>query len=103
MNGEEEWEIELPGIGTANGIGGKKEDHEFFYTFTSFNYPPTIFRYDIESGKSTLFRKQAARAQTTTKDPRADIVETMCCFDELTPNLQHPVQDHRAVPATSNQ
>lgn len=49
--------IQLPGIGSAGGFGGKKKDKEFFYTFTSFNYPPTIFRYDIVSGKSTLFRK----------------------------------------------
>lgn len=49
--------IEFPGIGSAGGFGGKKKDKEFFYTFTSFNYPPTIFRYDIATGKSTLFRK----------------------------------------------
>ncbi|HEX7904789.1 MAG TPA: prolyl oligopeptidase family serine peptidase [Chitinophagaceae bacterium] len=49
--------IELPGIGTAGGFGGKKKDKEFFYTFTSFNYPPTIFRYDIASGNSSVFRK----------------------------------------------
>lgn len=64
-NGIIEREIELPGIGTAYGIGGKKEDHEFFYTFTSFNYPPTIFRYDIESGKSTLFRKTETKFDPT--------------------------------------
>lgn len=50
-------EIQLPGIGTAGGFGGKKEDKDFFYVFTSFNYPPTIFHYDIGSGKSELFRK----------------------------------------------
>jgi prolyl oligopeptidase len=50
-------EISLPGIGTASGFGGEKEDKEFFYTFTSFNYPPTIFHYDVATGKSDLFRK----------------------------------------------
>ncbi|HEU4575190.1 MAG TPA: prolyl oligopeptidase family serine peptidase [Chitinophagaceae bacterium] len=50
-------EIELPGIGTAGGFGGKQKDKEFFYVFTSFNYPPTIFHYDITTGKSQLFRK----------------------------------------------
>jgi prolyl oligopeptidase len=54
-------EIKLPGIGTAEGFGGKKRDKEFFYVFTSFNYPPTIFRYDIETGKSELFRKSEAK------------------------------------------
>jgi len=57
--------IELPGIGTAGGFGGKKEEKEFFYTFTSFNYPPTIFRYDIATGKSTLFRKTETKFDPT--------------------------------------
>ena len=50
-------EIKLPGIGTASGFGGKRSDKSFFYTFTSYTYPPTIFSYDIASGVSTLFRK----------------------------------------------
>jgi prolyl oligopeptidase len=50
-------EIKLPGIGSAGGFGGDKDSKEFFYTFSSFSYPPTIFRYDIEGGESTLFRK----------------------------------------------
>jgi prolyl oligopeptidase len=56
-NGNLERDITLPGNGTATGFGGEKEDKELFYTYTSFNYPPTIFRYDIPSGKSELFRK----------------------------------------------
>lgn len=50
-------EIKLPGIGTAGGFGGKKEDTEFFYTFSSYNSPATIYRYNIATGTSTLFRK----------------------------------------------
>jgi prolyl oligopeptidase len=56
-------EIKLPGIGTASGFGGDKEDKEFFYTFTSYNYPPTIFRYNIASGKSELFRKTEVKVK----------------------------------------
>lgn len=56
-NGKLERDITLPGNGTAAGFGGEKKDQEMFYTYTSFNYPPTIFRYDIKSGKSELFRK----------------------------------------------
>jgi prolyl oligopeptidase len=48
--------IELPTIGDAGGFGGEKEDKEVFYTFTSFTYPPTIFKYNIETGKSEEFR-----------------------------------------------
>ncbi|MEL7002335.1 MAG: prolyl oligopeptidase family serine peptidase [Bacteroidota bacterium] len=47
--------VELPGIGSAYGFGGKEDEKELYYTFTSFTYPPTIFKYDIESGESTLY------------------------------------------------
>lgn len=50
-------EIKLPGIGSAGGFSGKKEDKEFFYTFSSYNTPATIYRYNIATGVSTLFRK----------------------------------------------
>lgn len=49
--------LQLPGIGSASGFSGKKKDTELFYTFTSFNAPPTIYRYNIQTGTSTLFRK----------------------------------------------
>lgn len=57
FSGKLEREIELPGIGTANGFGGKMTDKEVYYSFTSFTYPPTIFKYDIASGKSTLYER----------------------------------------------
>jgi prolyl oligopeptidase len=50
-------EIKLPGIGTAGGFGGKKDDKEYFYTFSSYNSPATIYRYNIATGTSVLFRK----------------------------------------------
>ena len=34
-------EVELPGIGTAGGFGGKRTDTETFYSFSSFATPPT--------------------------------------------------------------
>ena len=41
-------DVELPGIGTAGGFGGKRTDTETFYTFTSFATPPSIYRYDLD-------------------------------------------------------
>ncbi len=56
-SGKAENEIQLPGVGTAGGFGGER-DHTFvFYTFTSFTVPPTVYRYDIASRQSTLFRQ----------------------------------------------
>jgi prolyl oligopeptidase len=57
MNGKLEREVELPGIGSANGFGGKIDDKEIYYSFTSFTYPSTIFKYNIASGKSDLYRR----------------------------------------------
>lgn len=49
--------VDLPGIGTAGGFGGKRSDKETFYAFTGYSTPTTIYRYDIATGKSTVFRK----------------------------------------------
>ena len=57
LNGQNKKEIILPGIGTASGISGKKDDKEAFYTFTSFINPGEIYRYELSTGKSELFRK----------------------------------------------
>lgn len=57
LNGKLENEISLPGLGTAGGFGGLNDDKYVFYNFTSFNFPPTIYKYDIATRKSTVFRK----------------------------------------------
>ena len=54
--GKFENEITLPGIGTASGFGGEKEDTKVFYTYTSFSTPATIYQYDIKTTKSNVFR-----------------------------------------------
>lgn len=55
--GKLENEIMLPALGTVGGFGGVREDTTVFYTFTSFTFPPTIYRYDIKAKTSTVFRK----------------------------------------------
>ena len=54
-------QIELPGIGTAGGFDGHKKDKELFYSYSSFDYPASVFRYDIETGRSVLFRKSEVK------------------------------------------
>jgi prolyl oligopeptidase len=56
IDGKMEKAIDLPGIGSAGGFGGSKNDMETFYSFTSFTVPSLIYRYDIGSGKSELFK-----------------------------------------------
>ncbi|TXT33380.1 MAG: prolyl oligopeptidase [Planctomycetota bacterium] len=50
-------EVEFPGIGSAAGFGGKRDETETFYSFSSFNTPTNLFRYDMLTGKSELFRQ----------------------------------------------
>ena len=58
MDGKLEKEVKLPALGTVSGFDGEKEDKFVFYTFTSFTFPPTIYKYDIATGKSEVFRNQ---------------------------------------------
>lgn len=57
FSGKQEREVKLPTLGTAGGFGGERDDKFVFYTFTSITFPPTIYRYDIATGKSEVFRK----------------------------------------------
>lgn len=61
LNGQQLDVVTLPGLGTASGFGGKKEDKELYYTFTSYVYPPTIFKYDLKTGKSEVYKKSGVK------------------------------------------
>jgi len=54
-------EIELPALGSAGGFGGKRDEATLFYTFTSFTYPPTIYKFDPATGVSEVFRKSEVK------------------------------------------
>jgi prolyl oligopeptidase len=49
-------DVELSDLGTAAGFPGDRDSRETFYSFTSFARPTTIYRYDVESGASTLWK-----------------------------------------------
>ncbi len=59
LSGDMEREIELPGLGSVGGFGGKWDAQEIYYSFTSYVYPGTTFKYNIASGESELYRKSA--------------------------------------------
>jgi prolyl oligopeptidase len=61
LNGRHVRDVEFPGLGTAIGFGGKRKDRETFYAFTSFTTPSTIYRYDVASGASTVWRQPRLR------------------------------------------
>ncbi|MHB1312395.1 MAG: prolyl oligopeptidase family serine peptidase [Gemmatimonadaceae bacterium] len=59
LTGKLENEIAMPGLGTAGGFGGNHDDTVVFYTYQSFNTPPSIYKYDIATRQSTVFRTPA--------------------------------------------
>ncbi len=57
LTGKWEKDVQLPGIGTAGGFGGKRKDTETFYAFTGYTMPVAVYRYDVPSARSELFKK----------------------------------------------
>ena len=49
-------EVGLPAIGTVGGFGGKKEQTSLYYSLSNYLSPATIYRYDIATGESVLFK-----------------------------------------------
>ena len=54
-------EIELPALGSAGGFGGKRDEKTLFYAFTSYTYPPAIYKFDPATGASEVFRKSEVK------------------------------------------
>jgi prolyl oligopeptidase len=50
-------EVELPGLGSTSGFRGRRDDPESFFLFTNYTTPGTIYRYDVSTGKRTVFRE----------------------------------------------
>jgi prolyl oligopeptidase len=70
MDGTHVRDVQFPGIGTASGFSGRRSDTETFYSFSSFNRPASVYRYDLQTGNSTLWR-----AAEVDFDPDAYTVE----------------------------
>src|SRR5262249_22988055 len=46
----------LPGPATVRGFEGAHADRETFYQFNDLITPPTLYRLDLESGASSVYR-----------------------------------------------
>jgi len=77
-------ELPLPGIGTVGGFGGKREDADTFFSFTSFTEPGAIYHLDVASGNSTVWRKPQV-------DFASDAYETKQVFVTSKDGTQVPV------------
>lgn len=54
-------EVPLPGIGSVSALSGKKADKTLYYTFTNYKTPSTIYAFNVSDGKTTIYRKSAAK------------------------------------------
>ena len=61
LEGHQVTQVELPGLGTVAGFAGRRDDPETYFLYTSFTSPETIYRYDVSSGRSALFRRPHVR------------------------------------------
>ncbi|MGA7722948.1 MAG: prolyl oligopeptidase family serine peptidase [Ignavibacteriaceae bacterium] len=57
LDGKSEEVIKLPAIGTVGGFSGKPEDKTAFYAFTSFTFPTTIYKFDVDTKSSSVLHK----------------------------------------------
>jgi len=61
LAGEKLGAVSLPGLGSAGGFWGKADENETFYSFSSFTNPGTVYRYDVEANKSSVFKKTESK------------------------------------------
>ncbi len=57
LDGRHVRDLELPGLGSASGFGGREDEPETFYSFTNYTTPGSIYRYNVQSGESELWRQ----------------------------------------------
>jgi len=57
LTGKKLYEIQLPTLGTLSGFTGNKDDNEAFYLFSSYTFPPTVYRFDAAKNTSEVFHK----------------------------------------------
>jgi prolyl oligopeptidase len=70
LDGKFEREVDLPGIGTAAGFGGRQNDKETFYSFSSFVAPTTLYRYDFTTHRSEVFRRSEVKFKSEDYETR---------------------------------
>ena len=57
MDGNKVRDIKLPGVGTASGFGGEKDEKEFYFSFTNYNTPGSTYKYNVETGEYEQYWK----------------------------------------------
>ena len=68
LDGKKEREIALPTLGTAAGLGGEWNARELFYSFQSYLYPATVFRFDMRTGEQSVVDRSTAQVDPSAYD-----------------------------------
>ena len=83
--GKQVREVALPAIGSVDGFDGREEDSELYYTLVNYTAPATIYKYDIASGESTLYK-----APEVNFDPELFTTEQVFYTSKVNFFLCHP-------------
>ena len=70
LDGKPISEIVMPGLGTASGSSARLNDKETFYEFESFTIAPTIYRLNLDTGKSEVIRQTKIAADLSAYETR---------------------------------
>ncbi|MBG97657.1 hypothetical protein CL659_00865 [bacterium] len=57
-------DIPLPGIGSIGTFSARKEQGPYYYSYTSFNSPTTIYRWDDKTDKTIIWEQNKSNAKT---------------------------------------
>ena len=70
LRGQPQGEVPLPGIGAVSGVSGERTDRDFYYSFTSFLQPPTIYLFDMERRTNLLYKQPTVAFDPTKYETR---------------------------------
>ncbi len=87
----------LPGLGAVSGFGGKADDPETFYAYSSFNAPGVIYRYDVVTGKSNVL--YAAKVDFTPEDY---VVKQIFCASKDGTKVPMFIAHHKNIELNGN-
>lgn len=63
-------DVELPGVGTVSGFGGKREDTKLYYSFTNYKTPGNIYSFEVKSRQSDLYVASKAKFDPSQYDSK---------------------------------
>jgi prolyl oligopeptidase len=70
LKGSPQREVPLPDVGTADNLSGKNNGKDFFFAFSSYLRPTTVYRYDLQTGKLEPFEVTKSPFDASTYETR---------------------------------